>query len=496
MGTIKPWLAAALLGTAVAFGPAAAFAAKDTFSIGAVLEPPHLDPTAGAAAAIDEVVFINVFEGLVRLDERGHIQPLLAESWTISDDGLTYTFKLRQGVKFHDGTTFDSADVKFSFERAMAPNSVNAQKGLFAPIASIEAPDASTVVLKLSKPAGQMLFNLTWGDAAIVAPESAGEAEKTRPVGTGPFKFKQWVKGDRVELTRNDDYWGDKVALKEATIKFIADPAAALQAILAGDLDAFSNFPAPENLPQLEADPRFKVAIGMTEGETILAMNNGVKPFNDIRVRRAVSHAIDRQAVIDGQFGYGTPIGSHFSPSAPGYVDLTDRYPYDPAKAKALLTEAGYPDGFKTALMLPPPGYARRGGEIIAAMLAEVGIQAEIVPLEWAQWLDQVFKNKAYGMTIVSHTEPMDIGIYARDNYYFNYKNPAFNELMAKLDTTTDQNERLKLYGDAQRMLAEDAVNAFLFELPQYGVWNAKVEGLWTDRPFQVNDLTKVHWTE
>ncbi|MEN2978485.1 ABC transporter substrate-binding protein [Tistrella bauzanensis] len=496
MGTIKPWLAAALLGTAVAFGPAAALAAKDTFSIGAVLEPPHLDPTAGAAAAIDEVVHINVFEGLVRLDERGQIQPLLAESWTVSDDGLTYTFKLHGGVTFHDGTTFDSADVKYSFSRAVAPNSVNAQKGLFAPIKSIETPDPLTVVLTLEKPAGQLLFNLTWGDAVIVAPESAGEAEKTKPVGTGPFTFKEWVKGDRVELVRNDAYWGEKPALASATFKFIADPAAALQAILAGDLDAFSNFPAPENLPQLEADPRFKVAIGTTEGETILAMNNGAKPFNDIRVRRAVAHAIDRQAVIDGQFGYGTPIGSHFAPHAPGYLDLTDRYPYDPDAAKALLTEAGYPDGFKTVLMLPPPPYARRGGEIIAAMLADVGIKAEIVPLEWAQWLDQVFKNKAYGMTIVSHTEPMDISIYARDNYYFNYDNAAFKELMAKIDATTDQAERTALYGDAQRMIAEDSVNAFLFQLPQYGVWNAKVEGLWTDRPFQVNDLTKVHWTE
>ncbi|GGB56503.1 ABC transporter substrate-binding protein [Tistrella bauzanensis] len=496
MGTIKPWLAAALLGTAVAFGPAAALAAKDTFSIGAVLEPPHLDPTAGAAAAIDEVVHINVFEGLVRLDEQGQILPLLAESWTVSDDGLTYTFKLHDGVTFHDGTTFDSADVKYSFSRAVAPNSVNAQKGLFAPIKSIETPDPLTVVLTLEKPAGQLLFNLTWGDAVIVAPESAGESEKTKPIGTGPFTFKEWVKGDRVELVRNDAYWGEKPALTSATFKFIADPAAALQAILAGDLDAFSNFPAPENLPQLEADPRFKVAIGTTEGETILAMNNGAKPFNDIRVRRAVAHAIDRQAVIDGQFGYGTPIGSHFAPHAPGYLDLTDRYPYDPDAAKALLTEAGYPDGFKTVLMLPPPPYARRGGEIIAAMLADVGIKAEIVPLEWAQWLDQVFKNKAYGMTIVSHTEPMDISIYARDNYYFNYDNADFKALMAKIDATTDQAERTALYGDAQRMIAEDSVNAFLFQLPQYGVWNVKVEGLWTDRPFQVNDLTKVHWTE
>ena len=177
-------------------------------------------------------------------------------------------------------------------------------------------------------------------------------------------------------------------------------------------------------------------------------------------------------------------------------MDLTGRYPYDPAKAKALLAEAGYPNGFKTAITLPPQPYARRGGEIIAAMLAEVGVTAELIPIEWAQWLDQVFKNKAYAMTIISHSEPMDINIYARDNYYFNYKSSAFKDLIAKIDVTVDPKEREQLYGDAQRMITEDAVNVFLYQMPQYGVWNAKVEGLWTDRPFQVNDLTKVHWTE
>jgi peptide/nickel transport system substrate-binding protein len=488
--SLGAWLLA--LGLALGGGPVAA---KDTLVMGMVLEPPHLDPTAGAAAAIDEVVYANLFEGLTRIDRNGQVQPALAEGWTISDDGLVYTFKLHEGVKFHDGTDFDSADVRFSFDRAMAPESVNAQKGLFEPIEKIETPDPRTVVITLKRPTGGFLFNLGWGDAVIVAPESA-DGNKTNPVGTGPFTFRQWVKGDRVELVRSDAYWGTPVKLGAATFKFISDPAAATAAMMAGDVDAFANFPAPEALAQFEADPRFKVVIGTTEGETILAINNAKPPFDDVRVRRALAYAIDRQAIIDGaMFGYGTPIGTHFAPHNRAYVDLTGMYPHDVEKAKALLAEAGVTD-LKTTIKLPPPSYARRGGEIIAAQLKEVGIEAELIPVEWPVWLEQVFKNKEFDLTIVSHTEPMDIDIYARDDYYFGYHNPAFNKVMADLAAATDDVVRSGLLGKAQRILAEDSVNVFLFQLAKHGVWNAKVQGLWENSPVQANDLTQVSWAE
>ena len=473
-----------------------ALAAKDHLTMGMVLEPPHLDPTAGAAAAIDEVVYANIFEGLTRIDRDGAVRPALAESWTVSDDGLTYSFRLREGVKFHDGTGFDSADVVFSFERAMAEDSANAQKGLFEPIASVAAPDPASVVITLKRPTGHFLFNLGWGDTVIVAPESAG-GNKAEPIGTGPFKFKRWVKGDRVELVRNEAYWGQPVALASATIKIIPDAAAAVAAMLAGDVDAFANFPAPESMSLFEADPRFKVVIGSTEGETILSTNNGRAPFDDLRVRRAIAHALDRQAVIEGaMFGYGTPIGSHFAPHHPAYVDLTGRYPRDLDKARKLLAEAGYPEGFKATIKLPPPTYARRGGEIIAAQLAKIDIELEIIPVEWGQWLEQVFRGLDYDLTIVSHTEPMDIGIYARDTYYFDYKSPAFKAIMDRLTGAVGEAERYALMGEAQRKLADDAVNGFLFQLAKHGVWNAKVRGLWENSPVQANDLTEVSWAD
>ncbi|MGH6925237.1 MAG: ABC transporter substrate-binding protein [Propylenella sp.] len=476
--------------------PGAAQTPRTDIVVGMVLEPPNLDPTAGAAAAIDEVVYANVFEGLTRIVQDGSVLPALAASWDISDDGLAYTFHLREGVTFHDGSAFDADDVKFSLDRARADDSTNAQKALFAAIASVDVLDPATVKVTLSHPEGNFLFNMGWGDAVMVAPETAAD-NATKPVGTGPFKFVDWVKGDHVELAGNPSYWGEPVGLDKATFKFISDPTAAFAAMMAEDVDAFPNFPAPETLAQFEADPRFSVVIGSTEGETILAMNNGRKPFDDIKVRQAFSHAIDRQAVIDGaMFGYGTPIGSHFAPHHPAYVDLTGAYPYDPDKAKALLKEAGYGDGLTVSLKLPPPAYARRGGEIIAEQLKAVGVTADITNLEWAQWLAEPFKAKDFDLTIVSHTEPMDIGIYARDDYYFDYHSDGFKAIMQELNDTTDPDKRNALLGDAQKKITEDAVNVFLFELAKSGVWNAKLKGLWANSPVQANDLTGVYWEE
>ena len=473
-----------------------AFAAKDTLVMGVALEPPHLDPTAGAAAAIDEVVYANVFEGLTRINENGEVMPALAESWQVSEDGKTYTFKLRSGVKFHDGTDFDAEDVKFSLDRARAEDSTNAQKGLFSAIENVEVSDPQTVVVTLSSPAGSFLFNMGWGDAVIVAPESA-DGNKENPVGTGPFKFSNWAKGSAIEITRNDAYWGDAAALSKATFRIIPDAAAATNALLAGDVDAFANFPAPEALPQLEADPRFAVVQGSTEGETILSTNNSKAPFSDIRVRQAIAHTLDRQAIIDGaMFGQGTPIGTHFAPHHPAYkAELIDTYPHDIEKAKALLAEAGFPEGFKATLQLPPPTYARRGGEIIASQLREIGIDLEIIPVEWKQWLEGPFKGD-FDLTIVSHTEPLDIGIYANPDYYFKYDSKELQDVIARLNVTADTEERYKLMGEAQTIISKDAVNGYLFQLAKSGVWNAKIEGLWKNSPVQANDLTGVHWTE
>ncbi|KIN76167.1 ABC transporter substrate-binding protein [Sulfitobacter mediterraneus] len=485
-----------LLGASTAALMAGTAMAKDDLTLAMQLEPPHLDPTSAAAGAIDSVLYSNVFEGLTRFMGDGSVVPGLAESWEISDDGLTYTFKLRSGVTFHDGTTMDAEDVKFSLDRINAEDSANAQKALYSAISGVTVIDPMTVEITLSEPNGNMLFNLAWGDAVIVAPESI-ENIKQQPIGTGAFKFDSWSQGDKIEISRNPDYWGTPAVLSKATFKFISDPTAAFAAMMAEDVDVFSGFPAPENLPQFEADPRFQVLIGSTEGETILSTNNKMPPFDNVKVRAAVAHAIDRQAIVDGaMFGYGTPIGTHFAPHNPAYVDHTGMSNYDPERAKALLAEAGFPDGFETTLHLPPPSYARRGGEIIAAQLAAVGIKAEISNVEWAQWLETVFKGKNFGLTIVSHTEPMDIGIYANPDYYFQYDNPAFQELMTKLNSTTDPDMRTSMLGEAQNIISNDYVNGYLFQLAAMSVAKAGVQGLWANAPTQANDLTAVSWAE
>jgi peptide/nickel transport system substrate-binding protein len=474
----------------------AAFAQRTDIVVGMQLEPPNLDPTSGAAAAIDEVVYANVFEGLTRFAEDGSVQPALAESWEAAPDGLSWTFNLRSGASFHDGTPFTAEDVVFSFDRAMAEGSTNAQKQLFNGINEVTAIDDVTLEIGLDQPKGSLLSNLAWGDAVIVSPATA-DSNATNPVGTGPFKFSQWVQGDRVELVKNPDYWGEPAKLDKVTFKFISDPTAAFAAMMAGDVDAFPVFPAPENLAQFEADPRFQVIVGSTEGETVLAMNNAREPFDDIRVREAVAHAVDRQAIIDGaMFGYGTPIGSHFAPHHPAYEDLTGLSAYDPEKSKALLAAAGLADGFKTTLALPPPAYARRGGEIVAAQLRAVGIEADIVNMEWAQWLEQVFKNKDFGLSIVSHTEPMDIGIYARPDYYFGYNDPVMRALIAGVDATADPAEQSAILKAAQERVASQFVNVFLFQLPKTGVADAGIRGLWANSPTQANDMTGVFWAE
>jgi peptide/nickel transport system substrate-binding protein len=482
---------AAALGLAALAGPASAKGAV----VAIQLEPPHLDPTSSAAGAIDSVLYANVFEGLTRFAADGSIIPGLAESWDISDDGTVYTFHLHAGVKFHDGTPMTGDDVKFSLDRARAPDSTNAQKGLFAGITDVTVVDPLTVKVTLDAPNGNFPFNMAWGDAVILAPESIGTIAQ-KPIGTGAFKFVEWAQGDHILLDKNPDYWGTPAKLDSVTFRFISDPTAAFAAMMAGDIDAFAGYPAPENLPQFEADPRFQVLVGNTEGETILAMNERHPPLDNVKVREAIAHAIDRQAIIDGaMFGIGTPIGAHFAPHNPAYVDLTALSNYDPEKSKALLKEAGI-ENLKLSLKLPPPSYARRGGEIIASQLRAVGIDAQIEALEWPQWLETVFKGHDFDLTIVSHTEPMDFGIYANPDYYFGYNNPDYQALMKTLNATTDPAKRMDLMKQAQEMMAKDYVNGFLFELAFPTVAKVELKGMWKDAPTQATDMTAVYWQE
>jgi peptide/nickel transport system substrate-binding protein len=483
---------------AALFAASALAAPKDNVTIGMILEPPGLDPTTGAAAAIGEITHYNIYEGLTKINSDFSVTPLLADSWTFSPDLKTLTFKLKSGVKFQDGEPFTSNDVKFSFERAAAANSTNKDKVFFASIAAVDASDPMTVSLNFKQPSFDALFHLGMNTAVIVDEKSAA-TDATNPIGTGPYKLANWNKGSSVSLEKWDGYRDPgKIAIAKATFKIINDPAAAVAALLAGDVDLFPRFGNNEAVAQFQNDPRFTVTVGGTEGKTIIAMNNKKKPLDDLRVRQAIAYAIDRKAIIDGAMsGYGVPIGSHLTPNDPGYIDLTGMYPHDPAKSKQLLKDAGVTTPLSLSLILPPvANYARQGGEIVAAELAEVGIQAKIENVEWAQWLSGVYTAKNYDLTIISHVEPLDIGIYANPSYYYQYDNKDFQDIIAKLNAAPDLETYKKYMGEAQKKLAADCVNVFLFQLQQITIANANLRGLWKDSPIFANDLSAMSWKQ
>ena len=468
----------------LAFGLMASVSAAAELVIGMQQEPTSLDPTADATASIDSMMTQNVFESLTTVAENGEVQPNLATSWEVSEDGLTYTFKLAEGVTFHDGSALDAEDVVYSFDRAMGEDSVNPSKDIFEPIESVKAVDPQTVEITLKAKDAFFLFNMGQGDSAIVASESA-ETNNANPVGSGPFKFDSWTRGDRLTLVKNPDHRdAADVALDKVVFRFISDPAAATAAMMAEELDAFPGFPAPELLPQFEADPRFRVNVGSTEGEVILAMNNAKPPFDNVEVRRAVATAIDRDEIIEGaMYGQAVPIGSFYPPHGTAYVDLTDAYPHDSAKAEEMFEAAGVA-GATMTLRVPPFPYATRSAEIIQNQLSEAGIDAKVENVEWGFWIDEVYKQKNYDMTIIAHTSPNDMGNFARGpDYFYGYDNAEMTSLWEQITTEVDPSKRDELLKQGQQMLSDQSVHAFLFQLPLLGVFREGVEGYWASSP-------------
>jgi len=481
---------------ALATLPAGALAQrrKDSIVLAMALEPPGLDPTSGAASAIAEITHYNIFETLTRINADGSVTPLLAESWEVSPDLRTYTFRLRRGVKFSNGEPFTARSAKFSFERAGAEKSTNKDKRTYATMDSVTAVDDHTLVIVNKELDPDFLFFLGQATAAMVEPKSA-DGNATKPVGTGPYLLENWVKGSSVTLAKWDG-WRDaaKVRMRRVTFRFISEPAAQVAALLAGDVDAFPRV-TPRSVEQFKGNPKFQVLVSGSRAKTILAMNNKKKPLDDVRVRRAIAMAIDRKAVIQGAGdGYGAPIGAHYVPGAFGYVDTTAVNAYNPDKARALLKEAGVNGPLELTITLPPPPYARQGGEVIAAQLAKIGITAKLQNVEWAQWLSNVYGNKNYDLTIISHVEPFDLGNFAKPDYYWNYQSARFNDLFTRYKTSPRAQDRARLLGDMQRLLAEDSPHAFLYQPQWVTVADKNLKGLWKDMPIFVNDVAALSW--
>jgi len=480
---------------ALAQWPAFAQSGRETLTLGMALEPPGLDPTAGAASAIAEIVLYNVLETLTRINPDGSIAPLLAERWEVSPDLRSTTFHLRRGVKFSNGQLFNAATVQFSLQRAAADKSTNKDRRNFAAIESVRALGEHTVVVTTKTPEPNFLFYMGQATAVMVEPKSA-DGNAAKPVGTGPYVLDTWTRGSSLTLKATPSFRNPvPIGIRQATFRFISDPAAQVAAMLSGDVDVFARI-TPRGVARFQASPQLQVLIGNSRAKTVLAINHRRAPLGDARVRRALAAAIDRRAVIAGSAdGYGVPIGSHYTPGMPGYIDTTDVNPYDPDKARALLKEAGVATPLELSLVLPPPAYARQGGEVIAAQLAKIGIIARVQNVEWAQWLANVYGGaRNYDLTLVSHVEPFDLGNFARRDYYWGYHNPEFNALYERLMSAANADERNQLLGQAQKMLADAAALVWLYQPQWVTVAKKDVRGLWRDMPVFVNDLTGLSW--
>ncbi|HEV8473672.1 MAG TPA: ABC transporter substrate-binding protein [Methylomirabilota bacterium] len=461
----------------------------------AATEPPGLDLTATPASATAGVVLYNVQECLVKVDAHGKIVPWLAERWHTADN-RNYTFFLKKGVRFHNGRELKAADVKFVIERAMNPETKHPYPQYYAAISDIVVKDDYTITFALKAPTANFLLNLA-RQGSVIYPREAVDTLKSAPVGTGPFTLADWVRGDKIVLKRNPEYHVKGLPkLEQVTFRFIADPNAALAALKAGDVDASLFGLGPEHVADLRKDARFEVIVGETTNDVIMAMNNTRKPFTDVRVRRAVTHGINRPEVVKlAMFGLGRVIGSNVDPLNPYFVDLANAMPYDPAKAKKLLAEAGYPNGFDAVLKVAPQYYYTvRSGEVITDHLKKIGVNVKIEQIEWGQWLARVWKEADYDLTIIGHAEAWDIANYANPKYYFRYDSAKFQDLYARSETTVEDKPRRDLYAQMQRMLVDDAPVVFLFIHPRLVVAKKGVTGIWKDLPIPSADLSEVGW--
>ncbi|HET8985759.1 MAG TPA: ABC transporter substrate-binding protein [Trueperaceae bacterium] len=482
---------AVLLGSAFAQDPAPVYGG--TITVGITAEPPGWDPSASTSQEIPRVVYHNVYEGLVRFDRTGAIVPALATGWRTSEDGLTWIFTLRQGVLFHDGTPLTTGDVIAKFERAMNPDSGHTNAAYYAAIDSVTAPDDSTIVFTLKQPSSSLLYNLARPDS-IIYPAAKADTQRAQPIGTGPFRFVEYVPASHVTLEKFDDYYLDGVPyLDSATFRIISDPNARFASLQTGELDHIGVL--PEQYQQAATNPDLKVAQGTATAEITVAMNNTREPFSDLRVRQAITLAIDKNAIVQGaMFGLGTVIGSHMSPSEGYYIDLSETYPYDPQRARELLAEAGYADGLTIDFELPEPyNIERRTGEVIAQQLQQVGITVNLSVVEWATWIERIFLGGDYDMTIIGHSEPKDINVYANPGYYYHYDNPRIGELLAEAELATSQADSDAKYQEIATIIANDAVNVWVMSSPYLVAVRSDVYGFWTDQPTPAIDLTEVY---
>ena len=497
----KKFLAAALVLTMVtAMGiPAAAaeHAGDNTLTVGIAQDFDSLDPDYMTAAGTKEVLF-NVFEGLVKPTSDGEIVPAVASDVQKSEDGLTYTFTLRDGVTFHNGDPVEMEDVVYSIERRYNGEDAAAQLEALSVIDSMESDD-TTLTITLSEPSNEFLAFLM--NAYIIPADY--DKQETSPVGTGPYKFVSRSVQDELVLERFDGYWGEGGSIDEVTFKVLEKPEALITGLQSGALDVVAHLSSDQTAQLDEND--FAIAEGSMNLVQALYLNNAEAPFDDARVRQALCYAIDKQAVIDLAFdGYGIPLGTSMFPSFSKYYDesLTDYYTYDIGKAQELLAEAGYPDGFDMTITVPS-NYTPHvnTATVIVELLREIGVNVTVDPVDWNTWLEDVYGNRKFQSTITGLTSD---NMTARkllerfgsevDNNFTNYNHAEYDEILAQALKETDDEKQTELYRQLERNLTENAANVYLQDMADLVAVRSGLEGL-TFYPLYVLDISKLHWT-
>ena len=456
-----------------------------------------LDPHKTVKAGTREVMF-NVFEGLLKPDASGNLNPAVAESYTVSDDHLLYTFKLRSGVKFHNGQDVTPEDVIWSYQRCTEPDSADIiQVAAFAGV-EMYAEGDDTVCFQLQEPSNEFTSYLT----TAILPKDYTEQD-TQPVGTGPFKFVSRTAQESVVLERFDDYWGEKPELTKVTYKIIENADSILLSLQSGAVDVFAHLTTTQ-IAQL--GDGFHVEEGTMNLVQALYLNNAEKPFDDVRVRQALSYAVDRQQILDLAFdGYGTLLGSSMYPAFSKYFDdsLTDYYTYNTEKAKELLTEAGYPNGFDMTITVPSNYQPHMDtAQVIVEQLKAVGINATIQPVTWESWVQDTYSNRQFQSTVVgvdassmTASAMLSRFVSTASNNFINYSNADYDALYAQAQACYDDEEQTAMYKDLEKNLTENAANVYIQDMADFVAVRDGLEGP-AFYPIYVLDLSTIHYTK
>lgn len=458
-----------------------------------------LDPHQTVAAGTREVLF-NIFEGLVKPNSDGEMIPAVAEKYTLSEDGTTYTFTLREGVKFHNGQTVTAEDVVYSINRcaAVPEGQEKPLVAAFSAVKSVEALDEKTVAVTIAQRDLEFISYMT---AAIIPADY--ENQDTAPVGTGPFRFVSRTPQQDFVMERFEDYWGAPAWLDKVTYKICENADALVMNLNGGSIDLCAHLTSAQ---ASQLNQKFQVLEGTMNLVQAIYLNNQAKPFDNQLVRQALCYAIDRQGIMDMVAdGHGTAVGSSIYPAFTKYFlpELVDKYPHDVAKAKELLAQAGYPDGFDMTISVPNNYQPHMDtAEVVAEQLREAGINVTIQPVEWSTWLDTIYNGRQFQATVVgvdaaNMTARAMLERFTSDygKNFINYNNPAYDALFQKAINAQDEAGQTDLYKQMETMLADTAANVYIQDLCDLVAMRQDLGGL-KFYPIYVLDLSTVYFTQ